>query len=506
MSKGTTGRVTVIGIGCGGAGMLTQRAVDLLRTGETLVSDGPVDGSIRVLAPRSAEWVFTGAVDRRPALTDREVCELLIARARGGRQVVRLINGDPCWFSDGMDLARELELASIPMEVVPGVTSLQAAAASAGVPVHDASGRTPLATVYGAPEAPEFWARFLVEGGTLVVLDPLPRFSAWTAELIAAGAPIAMPAVVVSHGGSPAARRVSGGLHEIAQLSDVAGIEGPALAVIGSSVKERRLLQAHLRRPLAGRRIVLTRTREQASEWRSRLEERGAEVLELPLIQVEFKAAKETADEVFAELGAYDWIVFTSANGVRGFLAQFFQRFRDLRSIGIARLAVVGEGTAAALREVHIEAELTSPKPDAVSLAEALVDTGSLDSAKVLVVTGNLNREDLVKRLNDARAIVDVFPVYETTAADLRRDAAAVAFRRSGADAIIFTSSSAVRSFVDQAGALAIEPHARKPLAVSIGPMTSAAMREFRLPVDVEAAEPSLDALTVALVRAFENR
>ena len=253
--------------------------------------------------------------------------------------------------------------------------------------------------------------------------------------------------------------------------------------------------------PLAGRRIVLTRPREQAAEWRQKLEALGARVLELPLIQVRKDVNLETLAEVLGGFGSYEWLVFTSTNGVKYFFEEFFRVHDDIRALGLVRIAVVGEATAAAVRELRLRVELQPKKASGEELAKELITRESMDSAKVLVVTGNLNREALVERLEEARAIVDCLQVYQTEETSLGADPVAGDFRARGADAILFASPSAVQSFFDQAAVLKLGAKARRPLAGSIGPSTTAAMKQLGLPVDFEAADASLPALVQALVK-----
>jgi uroporphyrinogen-III synthase len=242
-------------------------------------------------------------------------------------------------------------------------------------------------------------------------------------------------------------------------------------------------------RTLQGRRVAVTRAREQSPELGERLRALGAEVIELPLIAVKPAADRETLNDVFAELGGYDWAVFTSANGVNGFFDEFLARFDDIRALGLLRFAAVGDATAAAIRGRHIRIDCQPEVATAEALADALIATGSLD------------RENLIKKLEEARAIVDRCQVYRTDKTDLAADPAAADFRARGADAVLFASSSAVQSFVDQAAALKLAKDARRPLAGSIGPQTSETMRKAGLPVDFEAATPGLDALVAALVK-----
>ena len=257
---------------------------------------------------------------------------------------------------------------------------------------------------------------------------------------------------------------------------------------------------------LSGRRIALTRAREQTSELALKLSALGAELIELPLIRISKEISKDTLADIMTGLGGYDWIVFTSANGVRFFFEEFFRLFDDIRVLGLVRFAAVGEGTARAITELHLRIECQPETATADALGDALVATGSLDSAKILVVTGNLNRDDLIRKLEEARAIVDRFQVYKTEKTDLTAEPAAADFRARGADAILFASSSAVQSFVDQAASLRLSPDARRPLAGSIGPQTSETMKKTGMPVDFVAKQPGLDSLVDALLKKLESR
>jgi uroporphyrinogen-III synthase len=258
--------------------------------------------------------------------------------------------------------------------------------------------------------------------------------------------------------------------------------------------------------PLSGRRIAVTRAREQASELAAKLGSLGAEVIELPLIHISKSINKQSLADVLLELGRYDWIVFTSANGVRFFFEEFLRIFEDIRSLGLLRFACIGDATAKAIREFRIKIECQPKTATAEALADELIATGSLDNANVVVITGNLNRDVLVTKLEAARAIVDQLQVYQTEKTDLGHDAAAADFRAHGADAILFASSSAAQSFVDQAAALALTAGAKRPFAGSIGPQTSETMKKAGIPVDFTAKEPSLDSLVEATVRKLGTR
>jgi uroporphyrinogen-III synthase len=256
-------------------------------------------------------------------------------------------------------------------------------------------------------------------------------------------------------------------------------------------------------KPLSGRRIVVTRTRDQASELTAKLSALGAEVLEIPVIRISREVSKHTLADVLLELGGYDWLAFTSANGVQHFFGEFFALFEDIRSLGLVRIACVGDSTAKAVTALHLKVECQPKKATAEALAAELIATGGMDSAKVLVITGNLNRDVLVKKLEEARAMVDCLQVYKTEAVDLSSNPAVADFRRTGADAVLFASSSSARSFAEQGEMLRLGTDARKPLLGSIGAQTSEAMREAGLLVDFEAQTPGIDTLVEALLKAL---
>ncbi len=255
---------------------------------------------------------------------------------------------------------------------------------------------------------------------------------------------------------------------------------------------------------LAGRRVVITRPRDQAADWRRKLEALGAAVVELPLIQVKKDVNLNTLAEVLTEFGTYEWIIFTSVNGVKYFFEEFLRVHEDIRTLGLVRIAAVGEATAAALRDLHLRVDLQPKKASGEELAKELITRESVDSAKVLVITGNLNQDVVVDKLNEARAIVDRLPVYKTEETDLASDPIAGDFRANGADAILFASPSAVQSFFDQAVTLKLAAKARRPIAGSIGATTTATMKQLGLPVDFEATEPGIDSLIEALLKKLK--
>jgi len=252
-------------------------------------------------------------------------------------------------------------------------------------------------------------------------------------------------------------------------------------------------------RPLQGRRIVLTRDPEGSTRLASRLESLGAEVLTIPLIEIRYDV-DVAAPEILREFASYEWLLFTSRNGVKHFFTLFFKVFDDIRSLGFVRIGAVGKGTVEALAEFHLRADLMAPKATAAHLAKKLAEEQTLDNVKVLVVTGNRNKDDLTKELWEQRAIVDSLQVYSTHFCDLSGNAEAARFRKEGADALVFASASAVQAFGEQAKHLGLGKSAKVPALCSFGPSTSEGMKKAGIPIAVESASPGLEGMVEALV------
>jgi uroporphyrinogen-III synthase len=256
--------------------------------------------------------------------------------------------------------------------------------------------------------------------------------------------------------------------------------------------------------PLRDRLVVLTRPEGRGGDWKELLVDAGAAVSELPLIEISFEPDDTVLSEVLDAMGEYDWIIFTSPNGVRGFFDRFFERFSDIRSVGGVRFACVGPSTEKALRGYHLDSDLTAAKPDALSLGQELMTKFDVENQKILLVTGNLNSPELSRLLMEgALAIVDVIKVYATEEKSVAETPEAAEFRRHGADAIVFASPSAVESFLHQAASLRPDVGARQPKAIAVGPTTADALRKAGVPLAGMAAAPTAKAICDAVIAAL---
>ncbi len=503
----STGIVYLVGAGPGDLGLVTFRAKELISAADVLVYDYLVHPELVKWCRPECEIVYVGKQSGFHSIPQEEIETILVKHAKAGKKVVRLKGGDPYVFGRGGEEARTLAKDGIPFEVVPGVTAALAAGAYAGIPLTYRNTSTSLVFLTGHEDPTKRqtqvdWRSYgALKHATLAIYMGMGNLKFILSELVAGGLDPKTPAAVVQWASLGRQRSVAGTAATLAGLVEKSGLAAPAIIFVGEVVRGHEAIDWFEHLPLFGRRVAITRTRDQNGELREKLETLGAEVLELPLIRIGKYVEKDALVEILAELGGYDWIVFTSANGVRYFFEDFLKGFPDIRALGLLRFACVGKATAREIEKHHIKVECMPDTATGDSLADALIATGSLDSAKVIVVTGNLNRDTLVKKLEAARAIVDRLQLYKTEKTDLTADPIADDFREKGADAILFASSSAVQSFTDQAKSLKLAKDARRPLAGSIGPQTTETMKKVGMDIAFEAKTPSLDSLIEALIK-----
>jgi uroporphyrinogen III methyltransferase / synthase len=427
-----------------------------------------------------AELLYVGKQGGGEQVPQAETQRLLVERARAGHTVVRLKGGDPFVFGRGGEEALACLEAGVPFEVVPGVTAGVAAPAYAGIPVTHRELASGVAFVTGHedPDKPESaldWPAIASFPGTLVFymgVRALPRIAE---QLVAGGRPPGEPVAVVERGTLPGQRTLLSTLAEVGERAAVDGIRAPAIALVGPVAALREQLAWLERRPLHGRTVAVTRARAQASALAARLRELGAAVVEAPAIRT------RPLDVALPDLRAYDLVCVTSPNGVE----ELFARVRDARALSGLTVAAIGPGTARALKERGIVADVVPDRAVAEGLVEGLAE---VDVRRALVVRAREGRDVLPDALRERGAEVDVVALYETIAEPI--DAAAVA----GVDYVTFTSASTVRFFLEAAGGL------DGPRVVSIGPATTAALREAGVEPDVEADPHTPDGLVAALV------
>lgn len=502
-----TGKVYLVGAGPGDPGLMTLRARELIERCDVLVMDQLVSPAVVAWTRGTCEVLLMGkGREAAVPVSQQKIVDTLIDRAKAGQLVVRLKGGDPSVFSRGGEELEALQRERIDYEVVPGVTAALAAACVTGIPLTHRSLSSTLVFLTGHedPTKPESRVRIRDVariGGTVVIYMGMNNLEALTSQLVSEGTSPDTPTAVVEWAATARQRSVFGELGSVCEQVRQHGLCSPAVVIIGEVARDARDRNWFERRPLFGQRILIPRSRSQAGRLRVLLEECGAEAVEFPLIKIEQSVDQSVLTEVLAGIGSYEWIVFTSANGVRCFFDYFFRAFRDLRSLGGARLAAIGKATANELENLHLSVDLMPPTPVAESLAEALITTESLPSAQVLVVAGNRNRADLVKLLEEkGEAIVDQLVVYQNLDTDPMDHPELVDRCRDGFDAVFFTSSSIVQNYVRHRHLFEPSGGKRRPVYASLGPITSAALREAGLDPGLEAPEADLEVLVSMLI------
>lgn len=491
----------LVGAGPGDPGLLTLRGREVLGCAEVVVYDNLVNGELLGFAPDTAELVYAGKKPGDHSMTQEEINSLLVERTAEGKRVVRLKGGDPFVFARGAEECQALIEAGLRFEVVPGVSSALAAPASAGIPVTQ-RGVHPVLTIFSGHLDPsdaagaEVYERVGGAEGTKVLLMGMERLQGITEKLQAGGTPADTPAAVVSHATRGDQQVVTGALGDIAARAREAGLTAPAVAIFGGvSGWSGKMPPA---RPLSGRRIVVTRSRAQASKLSSSLRDLGADVYELPLIRREPPANLREFGELVQDAHCYEWIVFTSANGVDAFFEIFYRLYDDAREVGGAKFAAVGAATEARVKDHRFHVDLVAATFHAVSLADAFRGKTDVENVRILVVRPEETSGELAAELGRMGAIVDEAVAYRTVPETEDRTGARARLVSEGADLVVFTSSSTVRNFF----ALNLALPSRVKFA-SIGPVTTRTLKESGAEPAVEAARHDVPGLVEAITEHF---
>ena len=506
MPKKNYGVVYLVGAGPGDPSLITVRAHTLIKNADVIVYDKLASPELLNSARSNCEKIYVGKSAGRHSIPQSEIQEILLDRAKKGFAVVRLKGGDPFVFGRGGEEIECLHAEGIHYEIIPGVTAALAAAAYAGIPLshRDQSSAITFLTGHENPEKQNLrldFRTFAQTDSTLCIYMGVGQIKRIVAELLEGGLPESTSVAFIEWATLPYQRSLYSTLGSIVKDHEASDLSAPAIIFVGKVIDQPAINNWFASRPLFGKRIVVTRAREQAGQLTHLLKEQGAEVLELPFITIQPKYDPKTVTEVFAELAVYEWIIFTSVNGVRIFFDLFYKAYSDIRCLGPMRIAAVGKATANTIEAHNLKVDLIPEKANADALVDELIENTGIESVKILAVTGNLNRKSLVARLEDkGRAIVDTLPLYETTQTNLKDDPNAERFREIGADAVLFTSASTVQSYVQQADALQLGPDARSPALASIGPMTSAAMKENGLKLSFQSPKSSLDHYVVETI------
>ncbi len=498
------GKVFLIGAGPGDPGLLTLKGRDILAKADVVVYDALISPQLLRWAKPGAAKIYVGKRGSQHAKEQNEINELLTRQARRGRKVARLKGGDPFLFGRGGEEAAYLAEEDIAFEVVPGITSASGVAAYAGIPLTDRRLSSMVTFVTGhegqkKATAPVDWARISRES-TLVIFMGLDQLSTITDRLLHHLWDEKMPAIAVRWGSTPHQEVVEGTLGDIAAKVREAELASPVLVIIGKVVGLRKKLRWADKRPLYGKNIMITRASDQAPEFTRLLEETGANVISLPTIQIVPPKSWTELDRAIRDVARYDWILFTSVNGV----AMFFSRLKalqgDIRDLKGLRIGAIGPKTSSRLEAFGLKVDAFPEEYRAEALANVI---GKVKGRRVLLARAEKARDILPKTLAARGAQVTVATVYRTLtprrlAADVRKN-----LLSGEVDVVTFTSSSTVDGFMQHFSAREIRRIFEHTRAAAIGPITAATLRDHGVRAAIRAKRYTTEALAKAIVQYF---
>lgn len=494
----------LVGTGPGDPGLLTLKGKECIEAADVLVYDYLCNPEFLRFAKPGTEKIYVGKKAREHTKTQDEINNIIVKLTGEGKVVTRLKGGDPVLFGRGAEEAGELAKAGVRFEIVPGITSAIAGPAYAGIPVthREHCSQLTIFTGHEDPTKPETslnYDKLAKADGTKVFLMGVERIDEITGQLIKHGANPDTPMALVRWATHGRQQTLIGTLGTMAVKVKEAGFKAPAVAVVGDVVTEREKINWFESRPLFGKRIVVTRTRQQAGVLTKKLAALGADVIELPTIRIEEPLNRMAFGELVQDAHTYDWIVFTSPNGVDAFFKMFYKLYNDAREIGGVKIAAIGPGTADKVREHHLAVDLM-PEKDYVAegLVKAFKDHHNIENSTILWVRAEGAREVIANQLTGMGAIVDEAIAYRTVPEKDDNLGALARLKEEGADMITFTSASTVECFLD----LGVDLPAGIKIA-SIGPVTSAAVKKRGLSVDVSAKEHTIPGLVAAIEKYY---
>jgi len=492
------GTVYLVGAGPGDARLLTLRAAELLGKADLVALDALVSQDIVAMIPKSAEVVYVGKRAAAHALPQEQINALLVEQAKAGKMVVRLKGGDPFVFGRGGEEAEELLAAGVPVEIVPGISSAIAGPAYAGIPVTHRAHSTSVTLVTGheadSGSTGIQWPALAQLDGTIVFMMGFANLPSICHKLMEHGMSGDRGCAVISKATRPDQRSVTGTLRNIEARVALAKLETPALIVVGNVVQLADSLNWFESKPLFGKRIVVTRAREQASELKRLLEESGAQVVQFPTIEIAPPASWESLDHVID--GRYDWLIFTSINGVQSFFTRLFARGKDVRSLAATKVAAVGQATADDLRTRGINPDVVPERFISTELLPLLAEDQT--GIRTAVIRAEEGREELLTELRRRGGEVDLAVAYRTVAAETNLDELRGLIDAEAIDLITFTSASTVDNFFARLTA------GRAQLA-SIGPATTEAIRKHGHEPAIVAQNATIQSLHDAVVTAIAS-
>lgn len=503
-----TGKVWILGAGPGDFGLLTLKALRAIQEAQVIVYDRLVSPRILQEAPQDAKMINVGKLSDHHEVPQEQINQILATEARSGRRVARIKGGDPFVFGRGGEEGEYLYDQGIPFEVIPGISSSIAVPAYAGIPVthRDYCSSFHIVTGHERPDREESrtdYAHYAKIEGTLVFLMGIKNLSEICAALIENGKDPDTPVAVIENGTRYNQRRVVGNLMNIVEKIKAAHITPPAVTVIGKVVDLHQKLDWFGQKPLLGKRILVTRAREQASSLVEKLEALGAEPIAFPAIRIEAPKEWTRLDAAILAAHSYTWIVFTSVNGVQAFFERMKAIGRDIRSMGTAKICAIGDATAAALSERGILTDLIPKEFMTTALLTELIPLLT-PSDKVLLARADIANPALAQALEEKGIPYDDVAAYHTVSAAVDAHEIQSLLAEDSVDYITFASSSTVKNFVSMVGTAALEK-ARKVKIVCIGPVTANTAQELGVTPHRVARNFTIDGLIECILKESET-
>jgi uroporphyrinogen III methyltransferase/synthase len=501
------GKVYLVGAGPREPDLITVRAVQCLKKADVVIYDFLAAPDLLKYVPEGAETIYVGKKGGNHTLSQDKINEVIVARAKEGHTIVRLKGGDPFIFGRGGEEAEVLAEAGIPFEVVPGVTSAVAAPAYAGIPLTHRLYTSSVAFVTGHEDPTKKrssidWSKLATGVGTLVFLMGVKNLASIAERLMTAGRDPKTPVALVRWGTTPQQTTVVGTLDTIVAKVQAAGLKPPATIVVGEVIKLRDTLNWFERRPLFGKTVVITRAPAQASELVRRLTDLGAACLECPTIKVVPPEDGSPLDAAIDNLGTYDWLVFTSTNGVSFFFERLYEKDKDVRALKDVSTAAIGPATAKRLRDFGLKSDIIPESYQAESIVEAFKQE-PMNGKRVLLPRAKEARPLLPVELRKMGAIVDEIAAYQTEQARENVDVLIKRLQEGSIDLLTFTSSSTVRNFKALLPDDRFESLIKGVTVASIGPITAETARQLGFKVDIMAQDYTIDGLCEAILKHY---
>jgi len=512
MAKTQKGKVYLVGAGPGDPGLLTIKAKACLEKADVVIYDYLANKAFLDCAGEKADLIYVGKKGASHTINQEDINKLIVDKAKEGLTVVRLKGGDPFIFGRGGEEAEELVRGGVPFEVVPGVTSAIAVPAYAGIPLTHRDYTSTVAFITGHEDPTKetssiAWDKLATGVGTLVFLMGVGNLPQIAKRLMEHGRSPDTPVALIHRGTVPEQKTVVGTLQDIAERVQEEGMKAPAIIVVGEIVSLREQLNWFEQRPLFGKRIVVTRAREQASGFRARLSELGAVCIEFPTIQVMPPKSWDALDRAMTRLERYKWILFTSVNGVKYFFKRLEELGFDVRELKDVKIGAIGPKTAEAVKKKGFSPDLVPSEYRAEAVVEAFKQW-DVNGTRILLPRATKAREILPVELAKMGASVDEVPAYQTVRPEHNKGLVMEMLEKGEIDMVTFTSSSTVTNFVDMFHEQ--RQHLKEWMArvavACIGPITAKTAKEKGLTVSLIPEEYTIETLTNAIVHYFSSK